>query len=652
MALAFAMALVCGAVMAAPTRALVILVNFPDAVSTVPAEQYRLFFNDPAYSAANAPKSVRGWLFEASRGKADIQFTVTDWLTLPHDVAHYRALDAGNLPNDGPIALLNDAVDALDRQGFDFRPYDNDGDGRIDLLGLVHRGSDPAFGTGIAPTWSTVPNLDPPIEVDGVRAERAWMITESDPAFGTMTTLGGVIHEMVGHALCGLPDLYNWLPGSWAQMWGGNAFRPLGFDAFSRHACDWGRVVDIDAPSSLRLTPASEGGEAYRIWIDPYRESEYFLLEYRKQGGLDQGLPGSGLLIWHVDLSADQSNFLRLEQADGRDDLRDTSGFGAADAGDPYPGTAGNRAFTPTSTPDSRSRRGQATGIRIENVEPDPASGGVTVAVTPASKLSGITLAYDQAYPGFAWNWRPSAGNVVGERTAVRFTTPSAGRLIALKLKYWGPPFSGTGPQYDLAVYGDFLPGNTLPAQPMRRVQGRLEASAGSDNWFTVTLASPLEVSAGESFVVDLGWDAPMIAIDYTGKNDGRSYYRAPEAGAYSPMAHDLRIRALIDTGEHEAPGLATFQDGVLTLPRVAIDQSLVDATSVRLKLAGDGRWDMLGYTLDRYVLGNAASVYKDGVLTVSRVQAPAEASSYLDITFQIGSDGRFTLSGGRREQP
>ena len=635
---------------AAPTRALVILVNFPDAVSSIPADEYRRFFNDVAYSGPNASRSVRSYLLEASNGRADIEFTVTDWITVPNRVAQYVALDPGSLPNDGPIALLRDAVATLGRQGFDFRPYDNDGDGRVDLLGIVHRGSDPGFGTGTAPTWSTVPTLIPAAEVGGLRLERGWMITESDPALGTMTTLGGVLHEMVGHAMCGLPDLYGWLPGSWAQMWGGNAFRSTGFDAFSRHVCGWSRVVDINEVGALRLVPAEEGGEAYRLWIDPYRESEYFLLEFRKQTGLGQGLPGSGLLVWHVDLSADQSGFLRLEQADGRDDLSQTSGFGAADAGDPYPGATGNSAFTPTSIPSSHSRRGQPTGIRVENIVDDPVTGAMLVTVTPSSGLRGITLAYDETYPGYAWNWSPVGGNAPGERTAVRFTAPSAGSLVAVKLKYWGPPLSGAGLRFDLQVYADFLPGRVLPAQALRALEGNLAALAAEDNWYTIPLSAPLEVQAGESFVVDVGWEAPMVSIDYPGRNDGRSFYRAPSAGAYTPMPYDLRLRTLIETGEHEAPATPVYRDGVLALPRVGWPEALVDATAVSLRLAPDGRWDLAGFVLDRYVLGNARATFRGGVVSIPRVSAPGEGASYVDVGFRLDVDGRLSLISGRRE--
>lgn len=111
-------------------------------------------------------------------------------------------------------------------------------------------------------------------------------------------------------------------------------------------------------------------------------------------------LPGTGLLIWHVDLNADQKNFLKLEQADGRDDLVDTFNFGAADSSDPFPGTSANQQFTDTTTPNSKSRAGETTGIKVEQIN-QLSDNTITALITPSSQLNGTTLSYDETYPQF-----------------------------------------------------------------------------------------------------------------------------------------------------------------------------------------------------------------------------------------------------------
>ena len=68
----------------------------------------------------------------------------------------------------------------------------------------------------------------------------------------------------------------------------------------------------------------------YKLEVKGSNGQEYFLLENRQQKGFDEYLPGSGLLIWHVDEDAcklsspnsDPNNFfLILKESDGRNEL-------------------------------------------------------------------------------------------------------------------------------------------------------------------------------------------------------------------------------------------------------------------------------------------------------------------------------------------
>jgi len=524
--------------------ALVILVNFQDAISSISRQEYDDLFNAEAYQKPNASVSVHKYVEEVSQGTQSYQFTVTDWITLPNQVDYYT-----NLGFDGPIELVKDAIAVLDQQGFDFNPYDGDGDGWADLIGIVHRGSNSTYGTGPAntPDWSTVPNLLPPIAVDAIQIRRAWMITDSNPAFETITTVGGIIHEMVGHAVCNLPDLYNWVAGSWGQVYGGNVFNPTHISAFAKQHCGWIEVLDIETAGSLQIRPVQESGIAYRLWIDPLRESEYFLLEYRDSTGLDQNLPGTGLLIWHVDLSADQDNFLYLEQADGNNDLADTFGFGAADESDPFPGSTGNQFFNENSTPDSDAREGGSTGIRIDNIILDTQENVIRVDVTPSPHLTAMTLVYDETYIPWAWSWQPSGGHKEDEHVAVRFTAVRGGNLQRIKLMYWGPDPTEASPKpFEIKIYDDFESGNILPESPLRILAEQVFGMDGENNWYDVELTSTLPLSAGESFIIDLKWTEPVITIDYPGMNDSRSFYKPPGTDSYTPIPHDLRLRAVI----------------------------------------------------------------------------------------------------------
>ncbi|MFL5608527.1 MAG: hypothetical protein ACJ8AD_18880, partial [Gemmatimonadaceae bacterium] len=88
----------------------------------------------------------------------------------------------------------------------------------------------------------------------------------------------------------------------------------------------------------------------------------------------------SGLLIWHIDESisgnTNETHYkVALMQADGKRDLELNQNRG--DAGDPFPGTAGNHAFTATSTPNSKSYANTSTCVAVTGIS---ASGAVMTA--------------------------------------------------------------------------------------------------------------------------------------------------------------------------------------------------------------------------------------------------------------------------------
>ena len=66
---------------------------------------------------------------------------------------------------------------------------------------------------------------------------------------------------------------------------------------------------------------------------------EYFLVENRQQVGYDAGLPGCGLLVWHVDEWTTPSNLANANEDRGLVDLETADGSSAlGDPGDPFPG--------------------------------------------------------------------------------------------------------------------------------------------------------------------------------------------------------------------------------------------------------------------------------------------------------------------------
>src|SRR2546430_8101254 len=102
--------------------------------------------------------------------------------------------------------------------------------------------------------------------------------------------------------------------------------------------------------------------KVFRLGVAGTFPAEYFLVENRQLVGFDAALPGSGLLIWHVDESqasndVDTHRLLDLEEADEA-----LTGDHPRDAGDPWHDTAAG--WGPDTIPDSRTVAGQTTGWR------------------------------------------------------------------------------------------------------------------------------------------------------------------------------------------------------------------------------------------------------------------------------------------------
>lgn len=186
-----------------------------------------------------------------------------------------------------------------------------------------------------------------------------------------MSSISTACHEF-GHML-GLPDLYarpeN--PGSeglgrWCAMSNqSGSGRPQHFSAWCKEQLGWIKPVILDPRVKQKLILASiedSPKECFKILI---REdgSEYLLLENRRRKGFDQSLPAEGLLIWRV-----VGRRPILEESHG---VEGAPGPGVFLSSVPYP-SAANNAYTPFTTPSSRSQLGGGLPVHITNIARQP----------------------------------------------------------------------------------------------------------------------------------------------------------------------------------------------------------------------------------------------------------------------------------------
>jgi len=331
---------------------IVILVNFSDTTVTFSREDFQelLFGDDPIQ--ATGPGSMKDYFFEVSNGKVILTGYVTDWVTVsnPHD--YYAPIYM--VPD-----LVREAVELVDPY-VDFSQYDNDGNGYVDNVLIIHQGRGQEESGDPTDIWSHSWYVYPPILTDdGVYVKK---YTIQPEMFEDHISQIGVICHELGHAF-GLPDLYDTDYssvgiGDWGLMSYGCWNKTVNYGDTPAHPTGWSKKelnwVDVDEVivGLNELSPVEIDAKVLRY---PKEGGEYFLLEYRKLVGFDSALPGEGLIIYHVDeVKGDQSEDSRrlvdVEEADGiEDSIGDEE---TTQPGDPFPQPY-NNSFGPDTNQNS-----------------------------------------------------------------------------------------------------------------------------------------------------------------------------------------------------------------------------------------------------------------------------------------------------------
>jgi len=132
----------------------------------------------------------------------------------------------------------------------------------------------------------------------------------------------------------------------------------------------------------------------------------------RISGTFDEGLPGDGLAIWHIDESRPDNNSecfppsdcqaihykVSLIQADGNWDLEQRNNSG--DDGDLYPGSTDNTSFTGTSTPASMLYNGLSNIADVTSISPSQPTMTATLAVYPNISVDPATIDFGDVDSG------------------------------------------------------------------------------------------------------------------------------------------------------------------------------------------------------------------------------------------------------------
>ncbi|MBX7256995.1 MAG: M6 family metalloprotease domain-containing protein [Candidatus Hydrogenedentes bacterium] len=487
-----------------------------------------------------------------------------------------------------------------------YATFDSNSDGTItsDELAIVMilAGYENAYGGTYTPkVWGHAWTLSSALMLDGVNLQPYTMFGErhrSDADDNHMATIGIMCHEL-GHLMLELPDLYdtdessegigNWGlmgGGSWNYIgtWAGDS--PAHLSAWCKSALDIVTPTDVlSSTTGANILEGSSNASILRLWVDKYRIGEYFLIENRQQSGFDAGLPGNGLLIWHVDDrmtdNTDESHkWVDLEEADGLNGLDLLTNRG--DAGDTYPGIMNNTTFNNTSNPNSKDYTNTATGIAVTSISSSGAS--MTANIVPsATGGMGDHVRYDEnGATGYAFGYSSSTA-----WTALQVTNDTTMNSLDGFEVY----INDSSATVDFYLYSTISGG--VPTTLLYSQTG-FSATAG---WNRFLLSTPQSFPASSDRVmvlkiVNASFGFPA-GVEYAGNYSGRSYIDFDGAGAFSALPEDLNqvvllsspypaVNSVVRVGT--SPTNAASVDFTVTFNKAVTG---VDATDLSLSASG-----------------------------------------------------------------
>ena len=319
-------------------RVLVILANFSDVkfVTENPQETFNNLCNAetlPKYDQQfNNLCSLRRYFQKSSGGKFTPQLDVVGPIDLPQTMVYYGGSAEDSSTDANFDQFCKDAIAAVDGT-VDFNLYDNDGDGKAELVCVIFAG----YGQNI--TGNNKDTIWPKCGRQNIATGDNYTKDTSKKVVvnfmncgaelfhitygNTLGALGTFIHEF-SHGM-GLPDLYatvtsaqinNQTPEYWDLMDYGehanNGYAPVPYTAWEQEAMGWIEVEKLENTQNVtEMLPLVKGGKAYKFG-NGANENEWIYLENVQPRDNDNQIPGfaygHGLLATHIAYASSKVN--------------------------------------------------------------------------------------------------------------------------------------------------------------------------------------------------------------------------------------------------------------------------------------------------------------------------------------------------------
>lgn len=305
-------------------RILTILAAYKDAPFTVndPVAAFGQYLNGEEqqdlgnHNTLNTA-SVRHYFEACSGGQFSPQFDIVGPITLPKSMKYYGGSKSGG-KDDRFNDFCKDAIAQLDTLVSDWRPYDNDGDGRVELVCIIFAGYGQNQGGADSTLWAKASRLNMNLG-DTLSISRFNCCSELFyPQYPDYINGTGVFIHEFSHCM-GLPDLYATKSQGYVNnqgmeqysvmdygLYSYNGFAPTAYNAWEQEVMGWTDIEDIgslltDGGCQVNaVVPLLEGGKAYKL-VNPDNERDFIVMENIQKRGINYKVQGHGLLVYHVD---------------------------------------------------------------------------------------------------------------------------------------------------------------------------------------------------------------------------------------------------------------------------------------------------------------------------------------------------------------
>ena len=371
-------------------RMLIILMEYRDVSFKKSRTDFDQLFNEEGYSADNAQGSVRDFYLSASYHQLELESDIYGPYTASYDMSYYGRNSGMNGNDVNPYALFEEAITNVARDT-DLAQYDGDGDGFIDNVHIIFAGYGEEAGASSTAIWSHEATFSRPYEIQGMKIEKYSCAPELRGNSGTgMSRIGPHCHE-IGHAL-GAMDYYdvNYSTGGeyagtgmWDIMasgsWNNDGITPADFNPYVK-AYDYGWISPNILPQgNVVIPPSYQSMENYYI-LQSSEYGDFYMLENRSKEDWGAGLPGEGLLVFHVhngianagneiNATAPQMCYVVCASSKSLQPGNTPASYGDINSsGCPYPGSFGNRHFGQSSVPAAFYWNGEPCSIEINDI--------------------------------------------------------------------------------------------------------------------------------------------------------------------------------------------------------------------------------------------------------------------------------------------